>query len=54
MLNNFKKTILGGLKSESQDDEIEKFRVIANKIDTDNNGQISRKTMRTYIQQRIK
>ncbi len=55
MLNNIrKKTILGGLKSKSQDDETEKLRVIANKIDADNNGKISREELRVYIEQRIK
>jgi len=35
-------------------DELEKLRAIANKIDTDQNGQISREEMRTYVEQRIK
>ena len=48
------KMILGGLKIKNVEEEHEKLRVIANKIDTDRNGQISRDEMRTYIEQRIK
>ena len=38
----------------TDEEQLEKLRTIANKIDTDQNGQISRDEMLTYIDQRIK
>ena len=48
------KQILGDDSMELNDEQHEKLRIIANKIDTDQNGQISRDEMRTYVEQRIK
>ncbi|CAF1303043.1 unnamed protein product [Adineta steineri] len=44
----------GSIKEKDEEGEQERLRYIAMKIDTDQNGQISRDEMRTYIQERIK
>jgi Ca2+-binding EF-hand superfamily protein len=49
-----KKLFTGGDVDGSDDEQREKLREIAIKIDTDQDGQISFNEMRTYVQERIK
>ncbi len=46
--------ILGDEIDGNEDEQREKLRSIANKIDVDQNGKISRDEMRIYVEQRIK
>jgi Ca2+-binding EF-hand superfamily protein len=46
--------ILGDELDGNEDEQREKLRSIANKIDVDQNGKISRDEMRIYVEQRIK
>jgi len=48
------KLFTGGEVDGSEAEQQEKLRNIADKIDTDHDGQISRDEMRTYVEQRIK
>jgi len=49
-----KNRILGGEVDGNEDEQREKLRDIANKIDTDQDGKISRDEMRIYVEQRVK
>lgn len=46
--------ILGDEVDGNEDEQREKLRDIANKIDTDQDGKISRDEMRIYVEQRVK
>jgi Ca2+-binding EF-hand superfamily protein len=49
-----KNRILGDEVDGNEDEQREKLRDIANKIDTDQDGKISRDEMRIYVEQRVK
>jgi hypothetical protein len=49
-----KNRISGDEVDGNEDEQREKLRDIANKIDTDQDGKISRDEMRIYVEQRVK
>jgi hypothetical protein len=52
--NKERKKYLGDDLDGTEVEQREKLRGIANKIDTDQNGKISRDEMNVYVQQRVK